>query len=155
MKYKKSEASLIVSPGFQITTEIGRRYGRAFRELLFSNHVYLGISNETRTLQTLKAFLHGFEKPLLKSSINERQSLHFHHLNADDDDVEDELLDKYKKSDLLNDVRKSVSKRLALGESLKLKELKQLYQMCASDYNLFNNTFWCNFLKGILVLYYL
>ena len=63
--------------------------------------------------------------------------MHFHHLPGKDEETDD-LIQKYKESDLIHDVRRSVSERLGLKHKLKLKEISGLYQMCAFDYQLYN-----------------
>lgn len=80
-------------------------------------------------------------RPLPKSTTEELRSLYFHQLESDDDDVEteeDPLTEKYKKSSLVKKLKKKISKRLALEETISLKEIKSLYQLCAFDFELYN-----------------
>lgn len=65
--------------------------------------------------------------------------MHFHHLGrGDDDETKDELIRKYKDSNLIHSVQESISKRLGLKDKLKLHEIKGLYQLCAFDLQLYN-----------------
>lgn len=77
-----------------------------------------------------------------------KKSMQFHQIEDDedlDDDTDDELIRKYKKSKTIKSLRTSISKRFGLKEKLKLREIKSLYQLCAFDLMIYNDSFWCNF----------